>query len=626
MLSHLIKSLKKNLLSSRFFLFYGTLWIVFIVIQGILRIAVSLSFQDVRLGEIWYSGLLQDISWSSYGLILILMIGLISGKLGEKLALFSWFLITVSTNFADFILLRQWGSRINYQALFYLKNPSEAFASLSFANWIILVIVIFLVFGFAYWGYSKLSKLIYPEYKSAPFKIVIFCAFLAITARGGLGKSPLTIENAMRFNTNFENQLALNSSWNFMYSLIQGNQIPDVSHFKDSSFFDTTYYYKLFPKSENDSIKLQKTRPHIILIVLEGLSAELSHFFNGKIAAVTPNLDHIAQEGLAFTHAYATGDRTDKGLVSIFSGWPGHPWQGMLAFPEKSSQLPNIISDLKSLNYHTSFYYGSDLHFANQRYYFEQSGIDEIHDLNSLSTKTKYNLGSWGIQDADMLQVISKRFLTSSNNENPQFISLLTLSTHDPYDAVPNNRGSDKQKMIRTAKYLDHELGEFFRKIKKSNKYQNTLVVLVSDHGKNLGSQQTNFGQKDFFHIPIIFAGGALKSTFRNKRIDYTISQTDIYSTMFHLMGWSQNEIRNEKLFPKGNRSLLRYSRPALEANHPRFAWFNIPGVTGLINDEGVFWLGTDKVSIDAEKPLNKEDSSILNLSTVIVNDFFNLK
>jgi hypothetical protein len=87
-----------------------------------------------------------------------------------------------------------------------------------------------------------------------------------------------------------------------------------------------------------------------------------------------------------------------------------------------------------------------------------------------------------------------------------------------------------------------------------------------------------------------------------------------------------KNEIRNEKLFPKGNRSLLRYSRPALEANHPRFAWFNIPGVPGLIHDDGAFWLGTDKVSIDAEKPLNKEDSSILNLSTVIVNDFFKLK
>ena len=626
MLSHLIKSLKKNLLSSRFFLFYGTLWFVFILTQGILRITLSLSFPDVKFIELWYSGLLQDISWSSYGLILVLIIGLVSGRLGEKLALFSWLLITVLTNFADFILLRQWGSRINSQALFYLKNPSEAFASLSFSHWIILMIVIFLVFGFAFWGYSQLSNLINPEKKFAPFKMVILCAFLAVTARGGLGKSPLTIENAMRFDSNIENQLAINSSWNFMYSLIQGNQIPDVSHFRDSSFFDSNYYHKLFPKSENDSHSLQKTRPHIILIVLEGLSAELSHFFNGKIAAVTPNLDQIAQEGLAFTRAYATGDRTDKGLVSIFSGWPGQPWQGMLAFPEKSSQLPNIVSDLKSLKYHTSFYYGSDLHFANQRFYFEQSGIDEIHDINSLSDNTKYKTGSWGIQDADMLQIISKRYLTSSKDENPQFISLLTLSTHDPYDAVPGNRGSDLQKMIRTVKYLDHELGEFFSKIKKSDKYRNTLVILVSDHGKNLGSNHTNFGQKDFFHIPIIFTGGALESTYRNRRIDYTVSQTDIYSTMFHLMGWSQNEIRNEKLFPKGNRSLLRYSRPALEANHPRFAWFNIPGVTGLIHDDGAFWLGTDKVSIDAEKPLNKEDSSILNLSTVIVNDFFNLK
>jgi hypothetical protein len=147
-------------------------------LNSFIHIIMYLYYADVKFIKLWYSGLSQDISWSSYGLILVLIIGLVSGRLGEKLALFSWLLITVLTNFADFILLRQWGSRINSQALFYLKNPSEAFASLSFSHWIILMIIIFLVFGFAFWGYSQLSNLINPEKKFAPFKMVILCVFL----------------------------------------------------------------------------------------------------------------------------------------------------------------------------------------------------------------------------------------------------------------------------------------------------------------------------------------------------------------------------------------------------------------------------------------------------------------
>lgn len=626
MISQVLKFIKKNLLSSRFFLFYGVLWLVFVLIQGILRLTVSLSFPDSNIRKLWSAGLLQDLSWSSYGLIFILILGSIAGRLGEHLALMSWLLITLLSNFADIILLKQWGSRINPQALFYLENTSEAMASLNVYHWIMIMALILLVIGVVFWGYSHLLKKANPEKEHRILKVALLSIVLTITARGGLGKSPLTIENAMQFESNMDNQLAINSSWNFMYSLIQGNQIPDVSHFRDSTFYHSTYNQVLFPVMRGDSESIQKTRPHIILIVLEGVSAELSEFFGGKVASVTPNLDLIASEGLSFTHAYATGDRTDKGLVSIFSGWPGQPWQGMLAFPEKSSVLPNIVSDLKELDYHTTFFYGSDLHFANQRYYFEQSGMDEIQDIKSLTALSKFNLGSWGIQDAEMLEILANRYLSSSQKEKPQFLGLLTLSTHDPYDAVPKNTGSDKQKMIRTVKYLDGELGKFFERIKKSDKYENTLVILISDHGKNLATPETNFGQKGFFHIPMVFTGGALNSKFRKQKVKRVVSQTDVYSTMFYLLGWSEDELKNGNLFPKGDRSLLKYSRCGIDLSHPQFAWFNIPRVTGIINNDGAFWLGTDKVSINAERPLNQQDSTVLNLSTVIVNDFFNMR
>lgn len=621
-----LEFIKKNLLPSRFFLFYSVLWLTIFSIQGLLRLLVSIAYPEMISINIWIGGFLQDVSWSSYGLIVILTAGLIADKIGEKIIFFIWLMISVLTNFADLILLKQWGSRINAQALFYLKNFNESVASLNVFHWIFLFLSIGLIFIFSFWGFKKLSELINPEKNRRLIKTGLMIVIFAIAARGGVGKSPLTIENAMRFRSNIENQLALNSSWNFMYSVIQGNQIPDVSHFTDSTYFFKRHIDRLFPKVISEKGNNNKKRPHIILIVLEGISAELSYHFNGRIASVTPNLDEIAKEGLSFVNAYATGDRTDKGLVSIFSGWPGQPWQGMLAFPDKSTRLPNLISDLNCIGYHTSFFYGSDLSFANQRFYFEQSEIDEIHDIKTLTAKSAFQQGSWGIQDADMLRLLAKQYLNIENSAIPHFLSLLTLSTHDPYDAVPNNKGTDRQKMIKTVEYMDRELGKFMNQIKTSKEYQNTLIVIVSDHGKNLQTSETHFGQRDFFHIPLIFSGGALDSKYQNRIEDFVVSQTDLYATLLDLLGWSQHDIIRSDIFSKGDRNLLKYSRSALNSNHPGFAWFNIPGVTGIINKEKTFWLGTDKMSINAEMPLNHEDSSVLSLSTVIVNDFFNLR
>jgi len=619
-----LEIMKKNLLTSRFFLFYGILWLILIAIQFILRLAISINYLEAISYQIWFAGFMQDLSWSSYGLILILITGLFAKRIGEKIMLFIWLLISVLTNFSDAILLKQWGSRINAQALFYLNNLNESVASLDMVQWIILVLLFAVVFIFSFWGYKQLNRIINPEISMRYAKTAILICAFAIAARGGLGKSPLTIENAMRFNTNLENQLALNSPWNFIYSIIQGNQIPDVSHFRDSTYYFESQIENLFPEGNHKQDSFSKKKPHIILIVLEGVSAELSKHFNGKIASVTPNMDKIAREGLSFTRAYATGDRTDKGLVSIFSGWPGHPWQGMLAFPEKAAKLPNLISDLKSLGYYTSFYYGSDLSFANQRFYFQQSGIDEIQDVKTLNSQSQFKLGSWGIHDAEMLNILTNQFLSKQSSNIPQFLSLLTLSTHDPYDAISDNTGSESQKMIKTVEYLDRELGKFYHQIRQSKEYQNTLIVLVSDHGKNLQTPETHFGQRDFFHIPLIFAGGALDNRYKNRVEDRVVSQTDLYATLLHLLGWTHKEIQYS--FSKGYRSLLKYSRSGIGSNHPGFAWFNIPSVTGIIKQNEIFWLGTDKMSINAEKPLNQQDSSILSLSTVIVNDFFDLQ
>jgi len=58
-------------------------------------------------------------------------------------------------------------------------------------------------------------------------------------------------------------------------------------------------------------------RLNVVLVTIESLSAKYLGSF-GDPRGLTPNLDKLRSESLAFTNLYATGTRTDRGLESHY--------------------------------------------------------------------------------------------------------------------------------------------------------------------------------------------------------------------------------------------------------------------------------------------------------------------
>src|SRR6185503_18949130 len=111
-----------------------------------------------------------------------------------------------------------------------------------------------------------------------------------------------------------------------------------------------------------DSIKgsefyINEAKPNIIVIVLESYLSKLVDMkYKGE--EVIPNFNSLAKSGIYFSNLYASGDRSDKGLVAIFSGYPAMPRSAIVQFPGRLSRLPSIFKDFDSAGYNTSFYYG----------------------------------------------------------------------------------------------------------------------------------------------------------------------------------------------------------------------------------------------------------------------------
>lgn len=63
---------------------------------------------------------------------------------------------------------------------------------------------------------------------------------------------------------------------------------------------------------------------------------------------VAVNMDKFAKEGVLFSNFYGSSFRTDRGLASIISGYPGQPSTSIMKYPEKTDKLPSIPRSLKT--------------------------------------------------------------------------------------------------------------------------------------------------------------------------------------------------------------------------------------------------------------------------------------
>jgi phosphoglycerol transferase MdoB-like AlkP superfamily enzyme len=282
-------------------------------------------------------------------------------------------------------------------------------------------------------------------------------------------------------------------------------------------------------------------KPNILIVVLESFTAFASQYYTGA-NNFTPNLDRLSADNLSFMKCYASGDRTEKGLLAINSGYPAQPVSSLIVFPDKVNVLPGLGKVLKSQGYYNTFVYGGDAEFASMKSYFLMQGFDKVIDKKDYNPAALYS--KWGAHDAEMYS----KTLESLNEAKPPFYTMaLSLSSHEPFDVplkskdIPKDEWYDLKNSIR---YADKSLGDFIENCKKQSWYKNTIVVIVADHGHNIGVKEVYGFDKEKFQIPLLILGGALKEEFKSKKLNNVVSQTIIPSLILQSMHLPYNDFR----------------------------------------------------------------------------------
>jgi len=451
----------------------------------------------------------------------------------------------------DIGLYAEWGMRLNTQILPALENPKGMLACVTPAQMVLLFFVeIAIVTGFIFL-YRFLFKTNKKQEKQKWWAIIILLAcgaLLFIPMRGGLRLTPMNLSRAYFSPKLYANHVAVNPYWSLFHRLIYNEDKVKEFSFMEPHLCDSIIYQSM--QNENNEIpvfiKSRNRNPiNVILIVLESFSNKVIEPLGGA-PDITPHFNKLAQEGILFKNFYATGNRSDKGMGALLAAYPAlvGPYS-ILYFPDKIGSLDFLSQYFTRNSYETHFYYAGEVDFYNMKTLVLRSQYDRLISVYDFPASARQQ--NWGVPDALFYKRIVEDLETFST---PFFLVTYNISSHPPYD-IPEITEKNYKNAVS---YSDQWLGDFVSHLKTSPHWDNTLLIITSDHG-TLGFKGTSVSDPRTYQIPMLWIGGVIDTSFVNENIGM---QSDLTATLVQQLGWEPNPNPFSKnLF--GNRSFAFY-------------------------------------------------------------------
>jgi arylsulfatase A-like enzyme len=312
----------------------------------------------------------------------------------------------------------------------------------------------------------------------------------------------------------------------------------------------------------------------VVLISLDTLRAD--HLgFEGYRRDTSPNLDAFARdEAVAFVTAYAQSTYTLPSHMSIMTGlYPeAHgvltsqttTENGTRRVPRLSSGIATLAEILATDGFATTAF--TDGLMVDGRYGFDR-GFDDYRDLNNDELERN---GFRKFRDA-------VRAWISEHSSHDFFLFLHTYDTHSPYVAPepfrsrftgkPPGRERPSGSLVHASMlrvhgamrlhqyptlqhlidaydggiaYVDHEVGALFAHLKREGLWDQSLIIITSDHGELFLENNLMIGHglgayNEEVRIPLLikFPG----SKFAGRRVDHVVESIDLLPTILAALG-----------------------------------------------------------------------------------------
>jgi len=332
---------------------------------------------------------------------------------------------------------------------------------------------------------------------------------------------------------------------------------------------------------------------NILLFVIDTLRADHLSCY-GYFRNTSPNIDQLADEGVLFQDHFASGVPTGPGFTSIMTGmYPiNHefyltPWN----IPN-SYQMDDNILVLAEILWESGYVTAAFDNLVNFRSRMKQFVRGYEYYINVTRSANYLHHHIW----ADL---VNRKLLPwIEEHKNDQFFLFVHYwDPHTPYnqpkefqEIFRHEKGSLSDLEVREAKagyeyvpgwgktdqivegreinwrtpipgekfakelsidmydgeiaYVDNRLGEVIEKMKEKDLYDDTLIIVTSDHGENLG-QHGMWGHGGVYepviYVPLIMV--CPDCLPKKKRIEGFVQQVDISTAIFKMADVPVNSV-----------------------------------------------------------------------------------
>lgn len=486
-----------------------------------------------------------------------------------------------------------WKYPLDSTPLFYFfTSPADAIASVSIWQVILSIVTLIVLtigvwftlrmrgekrqqysrYSYGYGGFGSGKRNRFDDFDRhrgrTSIILLLLTGLLFLPIRGGITVSTMNTGQAYYSQNAYLNHSAVNPLFSLLESITHQEDFASQYRFMKDKEADKIFATMTSTSDENtypllNEATFKKGTPDILIVIMESFASDIMPSM-GSYKDVAVCLDSIAQQSILFTRFYANSFRTDRGMVSILSGYPAQPTTSIMRYPRKTSQLPSIARNLaKYKNYKTTYYYGGDADFCNMRSYLVSQGYQHI--ISDANFPIEDKLSKWGVPDHILAAKMMEDIKAQQNEKRPMLRILQTSSSHEPFE-VPYHRLKDKR--LNAFAYTDSVMGAIVREYRKLPRWKNTLIVFVPDH---VGGYKENLNDHDRsrYQIPLILAGGAIS---RPMKVGIIGSQHDIAATLLGQLGVEHRE--------------FTFSKNMMSDATPKFAFFAVNDAFGVVSEE----------------------------------------
>ena len=379
-------------------------------------------------------------------------------------------------------------------------------------------------------------------------------------------------------------------------------------------------------------------RHNVILVMIDTLRADHLPCYGYKLNTA-PNLCRFAEEGIIFRNMFSQSPSTKPSIASLFTST--YPTQHKVVYNNDrlNDDFVTLAEILNKNGYHTL----------------------AVNDNPVIKTKFNYNQGFnvWHDTDLTNADIVNKTLFQEldKDQKGPYFIYVHYVDPHHPYTApqpfykhfnkdydgkvngdkpISRDYFRDKPKELSQLKlfydneiaYLDSKIARLFDKLKQKNMYDNSIIIITSDHGEMFmehnNLQHSNGLYSEIINVPLI-----IKMPYSKKKlsIDAYVQTIDIFPTLLDILDiTSENILMGNSIFSikdKPNRIIF--------SEHLRLKWVNpqrslIVGKHKLIRDlrnnkHLLYNMEEDELEKENILKINPESKSFINQMNLFLKE-----